>query len=70
MYERFYDLVVRIKDCSYEDAGVKLQDCLCDWLSVRALVWWWCESSKGRWLLNQGGYGLVANNQGMVSSWR
>ena len=29
VYDEFYELVVRFKDCSYEDAGVKLQDHLC-----------------------------------------
>ena len=33
MYKLFYELVVRLKDCSCEDAGVKLQDRLCDWLA-------------------------------------
>ena len=36
-----------------------------DWFSQ-----WWCGSIKGRWLLANGGYILVANNQGMESSWR
>ena len=77
VYKRIYDLVVRIKDCSYEDAEVKLQDCLCNWLADQGesevADWfsqWWCGSIKGRWLLANGGYGLVANNQGMESSWR
>ena len=64
--------MVRIKDCSYEDAGVKLQDCWCTWLANQCesevADWfsqWWGGSIKGRWLLANGGYGLVANNQGM-----
>ena len=68
---------MRIKDCSYEEAGVKLQDRLCTWLADQGesevADWfsqWWCGSIKGRWLLANGGYGLVANNQGMESSWR
>ena len=77
VYKQFYDFVVRVKDCSFEDAGVKLQDRLCDWLasSGEAPVadWfheWWCGDVKGRWLLGNGGYGLIANNQGLESRWR
>ena len=69
--------MLRLKDCSYEDAGVKLLDCLCHWLAEQGekevTDWfsaWWCWPVKGRWLLGNGGYGLVANNQGMESSWR
>ena len=29
----FYELVLRLKDYSYEDVGVKLQDRLCHWLA-------------------------------------
>ena len=54
-----------------------MQDCLCNWLvdqgESEVADWfsqWWCGSIKGRWLLANGGYGLVANNQGMESSWR
>ena len=77
IYKQFYELVLRLKDCSYEDAGVKLQDRLCRWLAEQheeeVADWfsaWWCGPVKGRWLLGNGGYGLVANNQGMESSWR
>ena len=74
---QFYELVLRLKDCSYEDAGVKLQDHLCNWLAEQdeeeVANWfseWCCGPVKGRWLLANGGHGLVANNQGMVASWR
>ena len=77
VYKQFYELVLRLKDCSYEDAGVKLQDRLCHWLAEQGeeevadwFAAWWCGPVKGRWLLGNGGYGLVANNQGMESSWR
>ena len=33
VYKQFYELVLRLKDCSDEDAGVKLQDRLCRWLA-------------------------------------
>ena len=52
-------------NCSYEDAGVKLQDCLCHWLARQheeeVTDWfsaWWCWPKwpvKGRWLLGNGG---------------
>ena len=77
VYKQFYDFVVRVKDCSFEDAGVKLQDRLCDWLASSGeesvADWfheWWCGDVKGRWLLGNGGYGLIANNQGLESRWR
>ena len=35
-----------------------------DWFSA-----WWCGPVKGRWLLGNGGFGLVANKEGMESSW-
>ena len=77
VYKQFYELVVRLKDCSYEDAGVKLQDRLCHWLAEQGeeevADWfsaWWCGPVKGRWLLGNGGYGLVANVQGMEANWR
>ena len=77
VYKQFYGLVLRLKDCSYEDAGVKLQDCLCNWLAERheeeVANWfsaWCCGPVKGRWLLANGRHGLVTNNQDMVASWR
>ena len=76
-YKQFYDLVLHFKDCSYEDAGVKLQDRLRHWLAEQheeeVAAWfckWWCGPIKGRWLLGNGGHGLVANNQGMEASCR
>ena len=47
--EAFYELVLRLKDCSYEDVGIKLQDHLCHWLAKQGeeevADWfsaWWC----------------------------
>ena len=77
VYKQFYELVLLLKDCSYEDAGVKLQDRLCHWLAEQGeeevADWfsaWLCGPIKGGWLLGNGGYGLVANIQGMEASWR
>ena len=63
IYKQFYEVVVRLKDCSYEDAGVKLQDRLCHWLAEQGeeevadwFAAWWCGPVKGRWLLGNGGF--------------
>ena len=49
VYKQFYELVLRLKNCSYEDTGVKLQDHLCQWLAKQGeeevADWfsaWWC----------------------------
>ena len=55
VYKQFYKLVLRLKDCSYVDAGVKFQDHLCRWLAKQheeeVADWfsaWWCGPVKGR----------------------
>ena len=47
-------LRLNLKDCSYEEAGVKLQDRLCIWLAEQheeeVADWfsaWWCGPVKG-----------------------
>ena len=76
-YEEFYDFVCRIMKCSYEGAGLRLQELLVSWMrSVhenRAAEWFqqhWCGPIKGRWLLANGGIAITANNQPMESTWR
>ena len=55
VYKRFYELVLRLNDCSYQDAGVKLQDHLCHWLAEQheeeVANWfsaWWCGATAGQ----------------------
>ena len=74
---RSHKYVVCVKDCSFEDKGVKLKDHLCYWLAAagKELVtnWfhkWWCLDVTGCWLLGNGWYCLITNNLAMESSWR
>ena len=50
----FYELMVRLKDCSYEEAGVKLQVRLCYWLADQG------ESEAADWFA-----GLVSDGAGL-----
>ena len=76
-YEQFYEFVCRIMKCSFEGAGLRLQQLLVQWMrsvhEERAADWFqqhWCGPIKGRWLLANGGIGVTANNQGLESTWR
>ena len=77
VYEEFYDCVCRIMRCSIVEQGYHLQSMLVDQLKARgegsAATWWkteWTGHDNGTWMLGNGGIGLIANNQGIESSWR
>jgi hypothetical protein len=77
VYEEFYDCVCRIMRCSIVEQGYHLQSMLVDQLKARgegaAAKWWeteWTGHDNGTWMLGNGGIGLIANNQGIESSWR
>jgi hypothetical protein len=63
--------------CSIVEQGYHLQSMLVDQLKARgegaAAKWWeteWTGHENGTWMLGNGGIGLIANNQGIESSWR
>ena len=77
VYEEFYDCVCHIMRCSIVEQGYHLQSMLVDQLKARgegsAATWWkteWTGHDNGTWMLGNGGIGLIANNQGIESSWR
>ena len=68
---KFYDLVLRIRECTYAEQGYEMQDKLVDWLREKgegdAASWfqrYWTGERKGRWMLANGGIGMIANNMG------
>jgi hypothetical protein len=72
----YYDTILRIAKCAYENAGSHLQDLMVQRLravnELRAANWFqdYWTGSKGRWLFGNGGIGCIGNNQGIKSTWR
>ena len=76
-YDRYYEYLLRISKCAYEEVGFCIQALLVDHLKSvgeeRAAEWfeqYWTGPEKGRWMLANGGIGCIGNNQGMESTWR
>ena len=77
VHDQFYQLVLRIKECTLVEPGFRMQEQLVEWLVSKqepdAAEWfkrYWSGPRKGRWMLGNGGIGTIADQQGIESTFK
>jgi len=77
VHDQFYELILRIKECTFVEPGFRMQEQLVEWLVSKeepdAAEWfkrYWSGPRKGRWMLGNGGIGTIANQQGIESTFK
>ena len=76
-HEEWYDMVMAISSCPFENVGTSLQALAVEWLNevgeTTAAAWFeqdWTGPRNGRWLMAHASYGNVTNNNCLESWWR
>ena len=73
-YEEWYDIVMAISSCPFENVGATLQSLEVEWLNeVAAAALFeqhWTGPHNGRWLMVHASYGNVTNKNCIESWWR